>query len=154
MQEGYTTTELLWVGGIAAVIIVVDIFTWWFLSVKTHDIRVLSEVQQIRSGLEVYSAINTQFPVAENVTPLARLEENTQKLCMEGFRRYAQNCEKTILPFVPNFYADDEEGYMYQSADGSDYRIEFITRSNFSAIDLPQGVHCATGAGITHQSCF
>lgn len=153
--RGVTRVELLIVGLIAITVIGVDVFAFWFLGQKTHDLQTLADVQQIRAGLEAYAAKTTLYPEAAEITPLNDAYSNTEKLCSDGFVRFTKECDKVIMPFIPNSYADLGERYLYRSAsDGRDYQLQFEIRSNFVETEIQKGIHCATSAGIVNQPCF
>lgn len=153
--RGFTRVEAILVIVIAIVVIGADGAAFWFLNQKTHDLQTLSDVQQIRSGLEAFATNSTHYPKSTDIIPLNDSFSDTEKLCAEGFVRFSKECDKVILPFVPNTYAADGEQFMYRTVnDGQDYQLQFEILSNFIEVEIPKGVHCATSTGIVNQSCF
>jgi len=154
-SKGFTKIEVLIVVILSLIIIGVDIFVISYLNSKEQAIQVLSEINQIRSGLEVFLLTNNYYP--ETATPVALNDayESTEKLCFEGFKKLTEGCKKTILNPVPNFYLSQGNSYTYKSIDNNkNYQLEFVLKTNFREQGLLKGKNCATNSQITSQPCF
>jgi len=154
-SKGITKIEILISIGVALVIIIVDIVVISYLNNKTRDIQILSEIDQIRSGLEVFLLTNNHYPIRETQALLNDSDVLTEKLCIEDFVRITERCEKNILNPVPNFYKSLGNFYTYQSIDeNKNYLLEFNLKTNFKKQGILKGVNCATNSQIVSQPCF
>ncbi len=150
-MRGATTVELAVTLGIAVLLILADVSGIVYLRSRTRDIQTLSEVSQIRSALEVYRVENSYYPRVSEAVRLADLYAGTQKLCTDGFKRFTDSCARTISGRIPDANAS---GYHYvATADGADYRIQFMLRTTLRKFGYPKGPACATSAGITAGAC-
>ncbi|MCX6743075.1 MAG: hypothetical protein NT116_02445 [Candidatus Parcubacteria bacterium] len=154
-SKGFTKIEVLIVAIIALIIITVDIFVILYLNKKNQDIQTLLEVSQIRSGLEVYLMANNYYPVAEAPVVLNDDYQGTEKLCIEGFKKISDQCQKNILNSIPNFYIKQGNSYTYKSIDNNkNFQVEFNLLNNFKELGLLKGKNCATNTQINSQPCF
>jgi hypothetical protein len=154
-SKGITKIEAIIVGFVIVILIVANIFIISYLNKKARDIHVLSEINQIRSGLEVFLLANNYYPRLEEATELNNSYYATEKLCLDGFQRIDNNCSKNILRPVPNKFLSRGNTYIYQSIDNNkDYNIEFILETNFRDLNLIKGKNCANNLQITSQPCF
>lgn len=154
-ESGFTKIEILIF--ILAVIVVsaVDGFVIFYLNNKTADIQVLSEISQIRSGLDIFLQANNFYPVLSEPTELNDSYIGTEKLCVDGFKRSNEKCNKTIFDSLPDSFRSAGNVYIYRSiSNNSDYQIEFILKTNFRAQGLKKGKNCATNSQIISQPCF
>lgn len=153
--NGFTKIELLIAVSLILVVIIVDIVVVNYLNKKEQDIQVLSEISQIQSGLELYLHLNNYYPEKTEKIDLNNANLGTEKLCLEGFRRISDSCEKNIISPLPNHYKSEGNVYIYQSVDnGKNYKIEFTLKSNFKSLGLAKGKNCADNAQIVSQPCF
>lgn len=153
--NGFTKIELLIAVSLILVVIIVDIIVVNYLDKKERDVQVLSEISQIQSGLELYLQLNNYYPEKTEKINLNDTNLGTERLCLEGFRRLSDSCEKIIINKIPNHYKSDGNVYIYQSVDnGKNYKIEFTLKSNFKALGLAKGKNCADNFQIVSQPCF
>ncbi len=153
--KGITKIEILIFVLIALLIIIGDIVFISYLNTKTQDIQVLSEVSQIRDSLEVFLLNNDYYPQAEDVVMLNDVYSETEKLCLSGFKKMGDICEKDLLVPIPNQYFSQGNRYFYKSInDNKNYQLEFTLKSNFPKQGLVKGKNCATNEGISSQPCF
>ena len=154
-MNGFTKIEVLIVGIIALLIIGFDVFIISYLNDKGYHVQTLSEISQIRSGLETFLLVNNYYPIETSQVNLNDSYAQTQKLCIEGFKKYTDSCQRTIMNPLPNFYADQGNIYIYKSTDDNkNYQIEFTLKTDFKAQGLKKGKNCATNFQITSQPCF
>ncbi|MBN1325389.1 hypothetical protein JW977_00195 [Candidatus Falkowbacteria bacterium] len=153
MSRGITKIEILIVILLAVIIIAGDVFVWIYLDKKAHDVNILSDINQIRSSLDVYLTINNYYPKISEAVLLNDDYSSTQKLCAEGFKRINDKCAMVIQDPLPNSYLSEGNNYMYKS-DGENYQIQFYLSTNFSQFNLVKGVNCATNSTITSTPCF
>ena len=125
-----TKFELLIVIFLAVIIVTVDVIVIAYLNQKSEDIQVLSEISQIRSGLENFLLINDYYPEAKEVIPLNDVYSGTEKLCLSGFKKLTDNCQKEILNPIPNFYLKQGNIYIYKTPDSQNYQLEFSLNQN------------------------
>jgi hypothetical protein len=132
-----------------------DIFANWYLNKKARDITILSEINQIRSALEVFLSANNYYPKTTDFVALNDAYLGTQKLCLEGFKRESDICSKNILDPLPNFYTKQGNAYAYKSVEnGQNYEIQFTLNTNFPQFGLKKGINCATNLTIISQPCL
>jgi len=154
-MNGFTKIEVLIVGIIALLIIGFDVFINLYLNDKGYDVQTLTEISQIRSGLETFLLENDYYPIKASQVNLNDSYAGTQKLCQEGFKKYTDSCKVAILDPIPNYYADQGNVYIYKSsADKKNYQIEFTLKTDFKAQGLTKGKNCAANFQITSQPCF
>jgi type II secretory pathway pseudopilin PulG len=153
MSRGITKIEILIVIFLAVIIIAGDILLWMHLDKKARDINILSDINQIRSDLDVYLTINSYYPKISEAEALNDSYLGTEKLCVEGFKRINDNCLKVIQGSIPNTYLNEGNAYIYKS-DGQNYQIQFTLSTNFPQFSLKKGVNCATNTTITSAACF
>ena len=154
-EKGITKIEALIIGLLALIIIAGNVFFISYLNSKARDIQVLSEVKQIRDGLEVFLLTNNFYPEAKAPMVLNDVYLGTEKLCLSGFKKLSDFCDKNILTPIPNQYFNQGNRYYYKSADDNkNYQIEFELKTNFKRQGLFKGVNCATNLGINSQPCF
>ena len=154
-NSGFTKIDILIF--VLAVIIacIMDGAVIYYLNNKTADIQVLTEVSQIRSGLDVYLQANNFYPPFETPTQLNDSYIGTEKLCLEGFKRFSEKCKRLILDKIPNIFRTEGIYYTYQSLNNNqDYKIEFVLKTNFKNQGLTKGKNCATNSQIFSQPCF
>ena len=155
LVKGFTKTELLIVAVLVFIVLIIDVFVIIHLNNKIHDIRVLSDISRIRSGLEVYLYNYNYYPSVDSVVDLNSPYVETQKLCLSGFESFDTKCEKNILNPLPNFYEDEDEIFRYLSAeDNQNYQLEFILKTNFRQQGLVKGVVCADNYNMSNSPCF
>jgi len=154
-SRGFTKIEILVVSLVALIIIIIDVFVVLYLNTKQRDVQVLSEISQIRSGLETFLLYNNFYPNAPSPVALNDDYANTEKLCADGFKKISAQCQKNILNPVPNFYFSQDNTYTYKSSvDNKNYQIEFNLRTNFKKLGLQKGKNCATNTQLASQACF
>jgi hypothetical protein len=154
-SRGFTKIEILIVVIIAIIIIISDVFIIIFLNAKERDIQILSEISQIRSGFEVFLLANNYYPIAMTPIALNDTYASTEKLCLDGMKQFADQCQKNILNPMPNYYLQEGNQYRYQSLDNNqNYQLEFILGTNFEKQGLKKGVNCANNSQILSQPCF
>jgi len=147
--------EILIIILILIVLIVGNVFVISYLNEKSRDIKVLSEVSQMRGAFENYLNINNFYPELSEATELNDPYNSTQKLCSTGFKRLGDECDSHILRVIPNTYLNEGNIYKYQSInDNKNYLIEFSLNTNFNQLGLFQGKSCANNFEITNQPCF
>jgi hypothetical protein len=135
-------------------LIFADAVLIYYLKAKEHDLKVLSEVSQIRSALETYLMLNNYYPLAEEPTKLNDSYLGTEKLCTDGFYRINVNCSKEIIKPIPQAYLAQGETYIYQTNDARNFKLEFTLKTNFKAYGLLKGKNCANNAQISSRACF
>jgi len=154
-NKGFTKIEVLIVVILCFIVIGIDIFVISYLNSKQQDIQVIAEVSQIRSGLEVFLLTNNYYPQAPEPVALNDAYSSTEKLCLEGFKKLTETCQKNILNPVPNYYLSQGNTYLYKSTDNNkNYQLEFFLKTNFKNQGLAKGKSCATNSQITNQPCF
>jgi len=154
MKNGFTKIEVLIFILLIVMVVAMDIVVIWYLSLKNKDIQVLSEIDQIKSGLEVYLLKNNFYPATSSIVNLND-PYGTEKLCGEGFKKLADNCVQNILNPIPNQYLSEGNSYRYKrSDDGQNYQLEFNLITNFKNLSLTKGKNCATNIQIISQPCF
>lgn len=152
--NGFTKIEFLIAVILILIVIGVDIIVVSYLNNKERDIKVLSEIDQLRSALEVNIQLNNHYPRQSETIPLNDSNLGTEKLCSEGFRRVTDSCEKNILLPIPNQYKPEGNVYTYQSIDnGQNYKIEFTLQTDFKDLGLAKGINCADQQQIYSQPC-
>lgn len=155
LSRGITKIEALIVGFLVVIIVIVNIVFISYLNDKARDIQVLSEIDQIRSGLEVFLLANNYYPRIDEPTDLNDAYYATEKLCLSGFQKKVEDCPKHILSLVPNRFLADGNTYTYQSVDNNkDYKLEFTLETDFRELNLSKGKKCATNMQIINQPCF
>lgn len=154
MNKGITKIEVLIVVIIILIIIIVNVVVISGLNNKTHDIQVLSEIKQVRSGLELFLLNNNYYPQSAEAVILGDVYQGTEKLCLAGFKKLNEVCQKNILNPVPSFYSTQDNLYRYKSLDNLNYQLEFNLKTNFKDQGLLKGIQCATNTGIVSQPCF
>jgi Tfp pilus assembly protein PilE len=154
-SRGFTKIEVILVVLFIIIMIIIDVSVIWYLNLKQRDIQTLSEISQIRSGVEEFLFFNNYYPKTKEVTLLNDAYLNTEKLCQEGFRKFSDKCKKIILDPLPNSDFNLGNQYFYQSLDNSEsYQLEFILKTNFKKQGLKKGKNCATNSQIVSQPCF
>ena len=154
-NKGITKIEILLVVAIILIIIIVDFVAISYLQKKERDIQVLSEIDQIRSSLELFLFVNNYYPMAAEPVALNDSYAETEKLCLSGFEKFNVDCEKNILRPIPNKYLNEGNIYLYKSIeDNQNYQIEFTLETNFKNQGLNKGKNCATNLQIINQACF
>jgi len=154
-MRGFTKIEVLIVGIIALIIIGIDVFVISYFNNKSRDIQILSEISQIRSGLETFLMANNFYPISESPVELNDDYAGTEKLCFEGFKKLSDPCQKVILSTVPNFFVNQGNIYKYKSTENNkNYQIEFTLQTNFKELGLKKGTNCANNLQIITQPCF
>lgn len=149
-MRGMTKVEVIVVIALAVVVIAADVATILYLRNRTRDVQVLSEISQIRSALESYRVIANSYPIAPEAVQLADAYQGTQKLCAQGFMRFTQKCDRTVMARIPS-----TGYYQYRSLqDGGDYQLQFTLVTAFQKLGFAKGTACATSAGIANQTCF
>jgi len=154
LSKGFTKIELLIIGGLIFIVLIIDLFVVIYFNNKIHDIRVLSDVNQIRSGLELYLQTFNYYPEVREPVALRSSYAETEKLCLAGFKNLGVQCEKNILNPVPKFYLNGDD-YLYLSTDDNkNYKIEFILKTNFRQQGLTKGLNCADNFSLESKACF
>ena len=154
-KNGFTKIDILILVGLIIIVGVVDIFVVSYFNKKERDIQILAEVNQIRSGLEVYLHYNNEYPGLNEPTVLNDAYEASEKLCQQGFKRMIDNCQKEILKQIPNQSFVQGNRYYYQAIDNqANYKLEFNLESDFKELGLVQGKNCADNLQIINQACF
>ncbi len=154
-MKGFSKIEIIIVILVIVLLLAGDYFLISYLNKKTQDIKVLSEVSQIRSSLEVYLNTNNFYPEKQSPELLNDPYNSTEKLCLSGFKRSNDDCEKHILKTVPNAYLNKGNAYTYQSINNNkNYLLEFNLLTNFKDLGLLKGKACADNLQITSQPCF
>ncbi len=154
-NKGITKIEILLVSAIVIIIVIVDFVVISHLQKKEQDIQILSEIDQIRSGLEIFLFVNNYYPLADEPVSLNDSYAGTEKLCLSGFEKFNTDCQKNILNPIPNKYLNEDNIYLYKSIeDGQNYQIEFTLDTDFKNQGLTKGKNCATNLQITSQACF
>ena len=155
MNKRIIRIEILIVAFIVLINIISNFGVVSSLNSKARDIQVLSEIDQIRSGLELFLLANNFYPEATEPLVLNDVYLGTEKLCLTGFEKLTQSCEKNILRPIPNQDLVNGNIYTYKSTDNNqNYQIEFTLKTNFKKQGLLKGVNCATNLQITSQACF
>jgi hypothetical protein len=154
-NKGITKIEIIIVIGLVALVVAADIVVISYLNSKKQDIQVLAEVSQIRSSLDLFLARNSYYPGPAKPTGLNDVYASTQKLCIEGFKKFSDSCAVNILNPIPNDYLNSGNIYVYSLTDnGQNYKLEFNLKTNFSQSGLKQGKNCANNSQILSQACF
>lgn len=153
-SRGFTKIDIIISVSLIIIVIGIDFGVISYLNKKEQDIQILSEISQIRSGLETFILINNYYPEAPEPISLNDVYQGTEKLCQEGFKRASDTCLKTIMPKVPNVYKDIGINYSYKTIDANNYQIEFYLLTNFKNLGLLKGPNCATNNQIMSQTCF
>lgn len=152
MKNGFTKIEVLIFILLIVIVVAMDIFVILYLNTKNRDIQVLSEVDQIRSGLEVYLLKNNKYPGLEDIMVLNDNYQGTEKLCSNGFKKKTDDCIRDILNPIPNQYGSVYRYRANQAA--SDYMLEYELKTNFKSLGLSKGKICVTNLQILSQPCF
>jgi len=154
-KNGFTKIDILIFVGLIIIVVVVDVFVVSYFNKKERDIQMLSEVNQIRSSLEVYLHYNNEYPEANEPVVLNDAYEATEKLCQEGFKRFIDSCQKDILKQIPNQFFAEGNRYYYQSIDSqTNYKLEFNLDTDFKELGFLKGKNCADNFQIINQACF
>ena len=152
---GFTKIDILIFISAVIVVIAVDVALILYFNDKASDIQILSEVSQIRSGLDAYLQKNNFYPVFREPTELNDSYIGTEKLCTDGFKRYNDQCSRVILDSIPNLTQSEGNVYTYSSvSDNLDYKLEFFLKTDFRAQNLKKGKNCASNSQIISQPCF
>ncbi|MCX6744747.1 MAG: hypothetical protein NTX82_04450 [Candidatus Parcubacteria bacterium] len=155
MKNGFTKIEVLIFILLIVMVVAMDVAVIWYLSLKNKDIQVFSEIDQIKSGLEVYLLKNNFYPESNGIINLSDSYSGTEKLCGDGFKKITDNCSQNILKPIPNQYLAEGNIYRYKrSDDGQNYQLEFNLVSNFKNLGLKKGKNCANNIQIISQPCF
>ncbi len=155
MKNGFTKIEVLIFILLIVMVVAMDVAVIWYLSLKNKDIQVLSEIDQIKSGLEVYLLTNDFYPESNGVINLSDAYSGTEKLCGEGFKKQTDPCDRNILKPIPNQYLAEGNIYQYKrSEDGQNYQLEFNLITNFKNLGLTKGKNCSNNIQIISQPCF
>jgi len=132
-----------------------DVFLYIFFKNKTEDLWKLSDINQIRSALEINYAINTQYPLQVEPLLLNTRDRGSEKLCLQNFTSLIQSCEKTLIGRVPNSIGPVSNPYIYLAQrPKEDYSIEFNLNYNNQSFGLSKGPNCASRGGIRSGSCL
>lgn len=154
MLKGTTKIWILIIVFLIIIILGASIFYSLYLKEKSRDIYILSDISQIRSGLEVYFLLNNHYPEVSEAVNLGDLYSSTEKLCSDGFKRADESCAKNILASLPEVYKQEGIIYTYKSlANGQNYQIQFSLSTDFVAAGLKKGANCATNSQITSAAC-
>jgi hypothetical protein len=154
-NQGFTKIEILIFVLLVIIVGAVDGIVIFYLNNKEADIQVLSDISQIRSGLDEYLIKNNYYPGLDTASELNDPYAGTEKLCIEGFKRFTDKCKKEILNPVPNTYKSSGGVYTYKSgSENLSYQIEFILKTDFRSQSLKKGKNCATNSQIISQPCF
>lgn len=154
-NRGFSKIEIIIVVFVILLFVAGDIFASRYLAAKTKDVKVLSEISEIRSGLELYSYLNNFYPQIAEPTTLNDSYVGTEKLCREGFERFSEKCTKVLMDKIPNFYYSEGNRYLYQAVNNySDYLLEFNLETDFPELQLTKGKKCATNLQILNKSCY
>ncbi len=155
IDRGFTKIGVILIIIFIVIIIIVDVLVVWYLNQKQQDIQTLSEISQIRSGLEEFLIYNNYYPKSGEVILLNDAYSNAEKLCGEGFKKFIDKCQKEILNPVPNSMQNLGNQYFYRSLDNNtNYQLEFSLKTNFEQQGLKKGKSCATNSQILNQPCF
>lgn len=151
-EQGAVRADILISSGLAVILAGLAIFSFIYYRNVNHDLTVLSEIAQLRSGLEINFVANTFYPLKEKPVALNDRDMGTQRLCYSGFFSFADQCDKVVMSFFPQAYP--KEVYYYNSTpSGDDYFIQFSLKSNQKYLGLLKGAQCATREGIKLGAC-
>ena len=151
---GFTQVEKIVTIAIAVVLIIVNIFLFLFLNNRVEDLQVLSDINQIRSAVELNYSINTTYPQQPNIILLNDRDLGTEKLCVRNFSSFTAQCDKVILHRVPNSLQDSGNQYYYQTPIETEYLLQFNLHYNYKRYGLVKGPNCATREGLQPVACF
>ncbi|MCX6743021.1 MAG: hypothetical protein NT116_02175, partial [Candidatus Parcubacteria bacterium] len=126
MKNGFTKIEVLIFILLIVMVVAMDVLVIRYLSIKNKDIQVLSEIDQIKSGLEVFLLKNNFYPETNGIVNFNDSYIGTEKLCVEGLKKLSDNCSQNILNPIPDQYLAEGNSYRYKrSEDGQNYQLEF-----------------------------
>lgn len=131
-----------------------DVFLYIFFKNRTEDLWKLSDINQIRSALEINFAINTQYPLQTEPLLLNDRDRGSEKLCLQNFASLIQSCEKTVIGKIPNAVGASSNPYTYSAPNPKqDYSLEFSLHYNNNRFGLSKGLNCASQGGIRPGAC-
>ena len=116
MRRGFTLIELLVVISIIGVLIGLSMFGLQGARESARDARRKADLEQIRSGVEIYKSDCNGYPIK---TPAGMLEDN---LMGKGT---PSSCAvtNTYITKTPEDPVSPNQSYLYYSADGITYEI-------------------------------
>jgi len=130
-QKGISITELLLVIAVIVALSLISIFSLNDQRAKARDAKRLSDIRQIRTGLEFYYSDHQEYPI---VTEKIRLSSGTYaKLCSKqegGFVSSSVSCapETTYIEIIPNDPATINKYEYSGKIDG--YDLKFATEQS------------------------
>lgn len=151
-SKGFTLIELLVVIAIIGVLAAVVLVTTGSARLKSRDARRLSDIQQVKSGLDIYYNLGSGYP---DTASWDAAQSTNGSLSCSGVVTFK-------VPQDPKYISDPTFTYVYtqggNSSTGcggsvySNYKIEFTTEGTTS-LGVP-GVYYLSPGGITSVAPF
>lgn len=139
---GFTIAEIAVVGGMVAVLLGAVVLLRQYAAAQARDAQRVSDVQQVRAGLERYFHDHDRYPEAAEAVALGR--GTARCLDEDGLGEACDDGGTAYLSPVP---ADPGDGsYVYSAPEGLTYQITF--RLERSLANLAAGPHVADPEGI------
>lgn len=140
MRRGFTLIELLVVISIIAILIALSIFGLQGARAASRDARRKVDLEQIRSGLEIYKADCNSYPLSTGAGAFSLPGSTTLVGPSSGVTGCAGNTYISAVPQDPM----PSRQYSYVSTDGKTYII---------CASLEQGSGSVSGCGSCGTAC-
>ncbi len=142
-RRGFTLIELLVVIAIIGILSTVATVSLVQARRRARDTKRISDIQQVRSALLIYSNQRATYPPAEPAIALG----TGSAACLDdsdaGFNVTCSDPTSVIMQRVPS----DPGGYAYSKTGTSSYEIKFNLEGEIG--NLPGGPCTATQEGVT-----
>lgn len=127
MKKGFTLIELLVSITIIAVLISVGVVTFGSATRRSRDARRKSDVEQLRSALEMYRADNNAYPSSAGAWQTINSSSILQTSLVTGAIVY--------LPVLPQDPRNSTQQYRYQGAAAAYCITTYLETNNTSDVD-------------------
>ncbi len=163
-KKGFTLIELLIVLALIGILTTVTVLALMNARQKTRDAERVSQVSQIRAGLELGFAELASYPTQTESDVVLGAGGNT--LCevkgAAAFVADAASCTGTVfMSAVPSSptpkdgkCATMQNAYRYLAGSGgTNFKVEFCLGKSPARSGLADGLNCITPAGIAPGAC-
>ncbi|MBI4135810.1 type II secretion system protein [Candidatus Uhrbacteria bacterium] len=151
-KRGFTLIELLVVIAIIGILTTVASLSLLGARRRARDTKRVSDMQQIRNALVVYSNQRATYPPATSTTTAEDIElGRAEARCLDdsdaGFSASCADADRLqIMQSVP-FEQWNGSDYLYRKTAAQEYEIDFVLEGGVG--DLPGGNCTATQSAIT-----
>jgi prepilin-type N-terminal cleavage/methylation domain-containing protein len=149
LRKGFTLIELLVVIAIIGLLSTLAVVALNSARAKARDAKRISDVNQIRTALELYLNDQQAYPVA--ASPITLGDDTHDCLAATTAAGFVDNedtddCASPYMGLVPSNPTPNGAAYQYTSANGSTYSLTFSLEGVTGG--LPAGAHTATPDAI------